>query len=163
MSAIEKTSLEAHVELCGERYTRLEDKLDDVVRRIERSYVRFDKMEQSVNVIKEFATNHHTDRFKSIDQNIPIIVVENSNNQKFKDALESKYKNLKCVLSKSNLGMGAANNIGIKLTKTDYVFILNPDVNLHPNTLSELYLASEKLSEFSIISPISSILKLELI
>ena len=67
MSAIEKTSLEAHVELCGERYTRLEDKLDDVVRRIERSYVRFDKMEQSVNVIKEFATNHHTDRFKSID------------------------------------------------------------------------------------------------
>jgi|TARA_B100000446_G_C10306769_1_gene253447 hypothetical protein len=68
MSAIEKTSLEAHVELCGERYTRLEDKLDDVVRRIERSYVRFDKMEQSVNIIKEFATNHHTDRFKSIDQ-----------------------------------------------------------------------------------------------
>ena len=68
MSAIEKTSLEAHVELCGERYTRLEDKLDDVVRRIERSYVRFDKMEQSVNVIKELATNHHTDRFKSIDQ-----------------------------------------------------------------------------------------------
>ena len=67
MSAIEKTSLEAHVELCGERYTRLEDKLDDVVRRIERSYVRFDKMEQSINVIKDFSTNHHTERFKSID------------------------------------------------------------------------------------------------
>ena len=67
MSDIEKTSLEAHVELCSERYTRLEDKLDEVVRRIERSYVRFDKMEQSINIIKEFATNHHTDRFKSID------------------------------------------------------------------------------------------------
>ena len=67
MSDIEKMSLEAHVELCGERYQRLEDKMDDVVRRIERSYVRFDKMEQSINVIKEFATNHHTDRFKSID------------------------------------------------------------------------------------------------
>jgi|TARA_B100000809_G_scaffold90784_1_gene89308 NADH:ubiquinone oxidoreductase subunit D len=67
MSSIEKTSLEAHVELCSERYQRLEDKLDEVVRRIERSYVRFDKMEQSINIIKEFATNHHTDRFKSID------------------------------------------------------------------------------------------------
>ena len=67
MSAIEKTSLEAHVEICGERYTRLEDKLDEVVRRIERSYVRFDKMEQSLSVIKEYATNHHTDRFKAID------------------------------------------------------------------------------------------------
>ena len=67
MSAIEKTSLEAHVELCGERYQRLEDKMDEVVRRIERSYVRFDKIEQSLNVIQEFATNHHTERFKSID------------------------------------------------------------------------------------------------
>ena len=67
MSDIEKTSLEAHVELCSERYSRLEDKLDEVVRRIERSYVRFDKMEQSINIIKEFATNHHTDRFQAIE------------------------------------------------------------------------------------------------
>ena len=93
---------------------------------------------------------------KSINQNIPIIVVENSTNQKFKDELESKYKNLRCILSKSNLGMGAGNNIGIKSAKTDYVFVLNPDVKLEPNTLNELFLASEKLSEFSIISPISS-------
>ena len=93
---------------------------------------------------------------KSINQNIPIIVVENSTNQKFKDELESKYKNLRCILSKSNLGMGAGNNIGIKSAKTDYVFVLNPDVKLEPNTLNELFLASEKLSEFSVISPISS-------
>jgi len=96
---------------------------------------------------------------KSIDKNIPIIVVENSNNQSFKDQLESKYKNLKCVLSKSNLGMGAGNNIGIKLAKTDYVFILNPDAKLESNTLNELYLASKKLSDFSVISPISSNIK----
>tara|TARA_Y100000590_G_scaffold467735_1_gene647686 strand:+ start:1022 stop:1897 length:876 start_codon:yes stop_codon:yes gene_type:complete len=93
---------------------------------------------------------------KSINQDIPIIVVENSTNHKFKEGLESKYKNLKCVLSKSNLGMGAGNNIGIKLAKTDYVLILNPDVKLEPNTLNELYSASKKLSEFSIIAPIES-------
>jgi len=92
---------------------------------------------------------------QSIDQNIPIIVVENSNNNEFKDKLESKYKNLKCVLSKSNLGMGAGNNIGIKLSQTDYVFIINPDVKLKKNTLNEIYLASKKLPEFSIVSPIS--------
>ena len=51
---------------------------------------------------------------ESIDQNISIVVVENSNDKKFKDELESKYQNLKCILSGSNLGMGAANNIGIK-------------------------------------------------
>jgi len=53
---------------------------------------------------------------KSINKDIPIIVVENSNDQKFKQNLESKYKNLKCILSESNLGMGAGNNIGIKAT-----------------------------------------------
>ena len=86
MSDIEKTSLEAHVELCSERYTRLDDKLDEVVRRIERSYVRFDKMEQSINIIKEFATNHHTDRFQAIETR--------------QSALESRISNLmKLILS----------------------------------------------------------------
>ena len=93
---------------------------------------------------------------KLINQNLPIIVVENSNNQSFKDDLETKYNNLKCILSKSNLGMGTANNIGIKSAKTDYVFILNPDVMLQPNTLNEIFLASRKISEFSILSPISA-------
>ncbi len=67
MSNIESESLEAHVELCSERYSHLEEKIDDVVRRIERSYVRFDKVEKSLDVIQEFATNHHTDRFQAID------------------------------------------------------------------------------------------------
>jgi GT2 family glycosyltransferase len=96
----------------------------------------------------------------SIGQNVPIIVVENSNNQKFKHDLESKYKNLKCILSGSNLGMGAGNNIGIKAATTDYVFILNPDATLQSNTLDELYLMVERSEyeslDFSILSPICS-------
>ena len=90
---------------------------------------------------------------KSINKNIPIIIVENSNNQKFKDELESKYQNLKCILSQSNLGMGPGNNIGIKESKTDYVLILNPDVVLEKNTLDELFLASNELLNFSILGP----------
>ena len=93
---------------------------------------------------------------KSINQNIPIIVVENSNNQRFKEDLESQYKNLECILSKSNIGMGAGNNIGIKSAKTDYVYILNPDATLEPNTLDEIFLASKKVPEFSILSPINA-------
>ena len=91
---------------------------------------------------------------KSINKNIPIIIVENSNNQKFKDELESKYQNLKCILSQSNLGMGPGNNIGIKESKTDYVLILNPDVVLEKNTLDELFLASNELLNFSILGPL---------
>ena len=52
--------------------------------------------------------------------------------------------------------MGAGNNIGIKLAKTDYVLILNPDVVLEKNTLDELFLASNELSNFSILSPLEN-------
>ena len=93
---------------------------------------------------------------RSIDQDIPIIVVENSNDLTFKEKIESRYKNIKCVLSKSNIGMGAGNNIGIKLAKTENVLILNPDVTLHTKALDEIFLASQKIPEFSILAPISS-------
>ena len=112
-------------------------------------------------VIVTFKSEKIIDKcINSIGQNVPIIIVENSNNQKFKRDLESKYKNLKCILSGSNLGMGAGNNVGIKAATTDFVFILNPDTTLEPNTLDEIYLAVGRAEvnslDFSILSPISS-------
>ena len=93
---------------------------------------------------------------KSIDKDIKIIVVENSNNYQFKNELERPYSNVSCVLSSKNLGMGAGNNIGIKKTKTDFVLILNPDVILETSTINELIIASQKISSFAILAPISS-------
>ena len=93
---------------------------------------------------------------KSINKNLPIIVVENSDNLKFKNYLETNYKNVKCILSKNNLGTGAGYNIGIKSSKTDYVYVINPDITLESNSLDEIFLASERLNDFSILSPICS-------
>ena len=93
---------------------------------------------------------------ESINENLPIIVVENSNNDFFKKYLEKKYKNVKCIISQKNLGMGSGNNLGIKEVKTDYVLIINPDLILEDNTINELILASELIKDFSILSPISS-------
>ena len=91
---------------------------------------------------------------KSINQNIPIIVVEHSNNRNFKEELEQKYNNLTCILSNSNLGMGVGNNIGIKAANTEYVLILNPDVVLEKNTIEELFLASKDLSNYTVLAPL---------
>tara|TARA_B100000768_G_scaffold175674_1_gene187396 strand:+ start:148 stop:942 length:795 start_codon:yes stop_codon:yes gene_type:complete len=82
--------------------------------------------------------------------------VENSNNLEFKNSVEKKYNNVQCILTKENLGMGSGNNVGIKLTKTDYVLILNPDVILEPNTLEELMMSSKKVKNFAILSPVSN-------
>jgi GT2 family glycosyltransferase len=93
---------------------------------------------------------------KSIDKEIKIIIVENSNDSHFKEKVEKIYKNVTCVLSAQNLGMGRGNNIGIKLAKTEYVLILNPDVILEQNTIEELINASQKISNFAILAPILS-------
>ena len=90
---------------------------------------------------------------KSIDNDLPIIIVENSNNLQFKDDLEKKYPNVKCTLTSKNLGMGNGNNLGIQLSLTDYVFIMNPDVILESNTINELIEASKNISDFAILSP----------
>ena len=94
------------------------------------------------------------DCIKSMNRDVPIIVVEHSNNHSFKEKLEHSYKNLKCILSKSNLGMGTGNNIGIKAAETEYVLILNPDIILEKNAIEELLLASSKLSSFTILAPL---------
>ena len=91
---------------------------------------------------------------KCINKGIPIIVVENSSNLKFKEDLEKKYTNVKCTLSFKNLGMGSGNNLGIKLSSTDYVLILNPDVILETNTIDEIILASKTIQDFAILAPI---------
>ncbi len=91
----------------------------------------------------------------SLSANIPIFIIENSNNFEFKNNVEKKYNNVQCILTEKNLGMGSGNNIGIRHVKTDYVLVLNPDVILQPDTLEELMLSSQKINDFAILSPVS--------
>jgi len=89
----------------------------------------------------------------SIDQKYTIIIVENSSNVNFKKNIEDKFPNVKCHLTGSNIGMGSANNIGIKLAKTNYVLILNPDVKLTQNTIINLTSEIELINNFAIAAP----------
>ena len=91
---------------------------------------------------------------QSIDSDVKVLVVDNSNSKEFKENIENKYKNVSCILSEKNSGMGAGNNLGIKNIKTDFAFILNPDVILEPNSIDNLIEESQKLQSFGIISPI---------
>ena len=72
----------------------------------------------------------------SLPKEVNKIILENSNSNELKIDLEKKYENLQCYLMSENLGYGKANNIGINKSKTDYVFILNPDAKLLKNTLA---------------------------
>ena len=90
----------------------------------------------------------------SINNDIKILIIDNSNNQNFKNKIEKEYKNVSCILSEKNIGMGSANNLGIKNIKTDYALILNPDVILEPDAINEIIEASKKIVSFCIIAPL---------
>ena len=107
-------------------------------------------------VIVSFKSDHVIHRcIKSIEKEIEIIVIDNSNNTKFKKDIEKQYKNVKCILSSKNIGMGAGNNLGINNTNKDFALILNPDVILEKNTIDEMLFASNKIKSFGVIAPIS--------
>ncbi len=108
-------------------------------------------------VIVSFKSEHVIENcINSIDSEIEIVVIDNSSNDKFKDKIETKYKNVKCILSKENLGMGGGNNLGIKNVNKDFALILNPDVTLEDNSMNEIIVASKEIDNFGIIAPISS-------
>tara|TARA_B100000700_G_scaffold320271_1_gene417181 strand:- start:1116 stop:2000 length:885 start_codon:yes stop_codon:yes gene_type:complete len=107
-------------------------------------------------IIVSFKSDHVIHKcISSIDKEIEIIVIDNSNNIKFKKSIEEQYKNVKCILSSKNIGMGAGNNVGIKNVIKDFALILNPDVILEKNAIDEIINASKSLDKFGIIAPIS--------
>ena len=89
----------------------------------------------------------------SISNEIPIIIVENSSNKKFKSKIESSYHNVECILSGQNNGYSIANNIGLKRVKTKYALVLNPDTILSKDAIKNFLITAEENKEFWLIGP----------
>ena len=90
---------------------------------------------------------------KSLGKDLDIIVIENSNDKKLKAKLEKENSNLKCVLSEKNLGYAKGNNLGLSLVKTSYALIINPDAEVHEDTISNFLLSAKAKPDFAIIAP----------
>ena len=89
----------------------------------------------------------------SISDEIPIIIVENSNNKIFKSKIESSYHNVECILLGQNNGYSIANNIGLKRVKTKYALVLNPDTILSKDAIKNFLITARENKEFWLIGP----------
>ena len=92
------------------------------------------------------------DCLKDLPNDVKKIVVENSGNIDLKKKIEKKYENLECFLMSDNLGYGKANNFGILKSKTDFVFIINPDTKV-TNEKFEKIISMLKNRDFAIAAP----------
>ena len=106
-------------------------------------------------VIVSFRSGHIIEKcIQSINPDIKILIVENSDNTQVKNYLENKFLNVEVIVAQENLGYGKGNNLGISKVNTQYAFILNPDAILEENCLEELCKAQLLLKDdFVILAP----------
>jgi GT2 family glycosyltransferase len=78
--------------------------------------------------------------------NVSLLLVDNGSTNDSVSRIRSALPNLKIIESKANLGFGAGNNLGIRHALHNgakYVWLLNNDTVIQPNTLTELVRVAE--------------------
>ena len=89
---------------------------------------------------------------KNLTKKIPILVIENSRDNNLKNYLEKNYKNVKVLIPKKNLGYGAGLNLGIKESKTEFVYCSTVDVVINNNNFFLLDKYKNILRNFGILA-----------
>lgn len=85
-----------------------------------------------------------------------VYVIDNGSSDGTQDYILKHYPNVILKQSDSNIGFGKANNIGLQYALDngyDYVYLLNQDAWIFPNTLEELIRLSKQYPEYGILSP----------
>ena len=81
-----------------------------------------------------------------------IIIVDNASQDGSVAYIEENYPEFEIIQNNENLGFSAAVNAGIKSSKSEYVFLLNNDVELDPNCVFNLFECIKKDKEIFAIS-----------
>ena len=67
-----------------------------------------------------------------------IIVVDNASSDGTVVAIEKRYKDIRILRNKTNVGFAAANNQGMKMSKGDKILLLNSDCFVNEDTLANM-------------------------
>ncbi|MBN2766692.1 MAG: glycosyltransferase family 2 protein [Paludibacteraceae bacterium] len=93
----------------------------------------------------------------SSKQPTEIIVIDNNSNDNTAQKIKDRFPHVEIIEAGENLGFAKANNIGIKLALekgTDFVFLLNQDAWIEPDTIENLIQSFKGKNNVGIVSPI---------
>lgn len=88
---------------------------------------------------------------------VKVFVVDNSSTDGTLDFLRNNFTDIEILAQSKNLGFGQANNIGFRKALedgADYVFLLNQDAWVEPDTISSLIGYHMKFPGYGILSPV---------
>ena len=70
------------------------------------------------------------------DIDIEVFVVDNNSLDGSQEMLRQEFPEIKCIFNTYNCGFSAANNQAIKLSKGNFILLLNPDTIVEPGTFA---------------------------
>lgn len=88
-----------------------------------------------------------------------IVVIDNHSTDGTAERIRTKFPHCIVFENKTNLGFGQANNIGIKYAMeqgSDYIYLLNQDAWVEPDTLQILMNVQLRNPEYGIVSPVQT-------
>jgi len=91
--------------------------------------------------------------FKMNYPRLEVIVVDNGSTDKTVEALKRNFPKVKLVLSKKNLGLNKAKNLGQKQALGDYILFLDSDTIVDKSFLTELVELAESNPQVGIVCP----------
>lgn len=94
-----------------------------------------------------------------INSDVPldVLAIDNASTDGTPEIIRKLYPKIQLIETGQNLGFGKANNIGFiqaKKNNADYVFLLNQDAWIEPDTIVKLIEISQQRPEFGILSPL---------
>ena len=110
-------------------------------------------MNYSVVIVSYHSFHLIENLIKSFDQSFNIIVIENSRDFELKKKIEKKYSNVNIVIPETNIGFGPGINLGLKLSKNQFVLCLVADVEISKEAVNDLSKCLDDFKNFAIISP----------
>ena len=90
---------------------------------------------------------------KQLHKKYKILIIENSLDRKIKKNLEKKFSGIEVIIPNKNLGLAKSFNLGIKKSKTKFIFLNNPDIEITSNAIKNLLICAKKIKKFGILSP----------
>lgn len=91
--------------------------------------------------------------FETIPPVKEILVLDNSNDSELKDLIKKKYNRVKYIPT-GDIGLGMTFNKALEETKTQLMFITQPDVLLEKNCIENLLLAKKKYINSALLAPL---------
>jgi len=89
--------------------------------------------------VKEKLRENLTAIFKSaVDFNFEVFVVDNNSADKTVEMIQREFSPAKLIANRENFGFARANNQAIKQATGEYILLLNPDMRVFPDTLSNM-------------------------